>query len=476
MIDNIIILAAGYGKRMLSKKPKVLMDLRGKVILEHVCDIPPKDTSKIVVISDFIRSLVPESIYNREDIVFVNQKDRLGTGDAVKVAVNNPSYKNTGLTVILYGDTPFISFETIKKACNKITKDGFSLVVLSFSCLERNQYGKLIFDEKTNLLKKIEEGIDEGDICNSGFFVIKSQDLKENINKIKINSKGEYYLTDLVEVLYKNGIKTSNLECDISETIGVNTVEDFAKANSFYKRKLCFDLIKKGACFADLEKTSLMFDTEIGDGTYVDESVVFGKNVKVGKNCRIEPFVSLSDCVIGDNCIIESNSVVRDKTILGENSIIKSFSLVSGLTASENCKIGPFSRIRDNTVFDSDVEIGNFVEVKKSKLGRLTKAKHLSYVGNVSSGESCNIAAGTIFCNYDGVNKHNTEMGDRVFIGSQTALVAPLKLGSDVFIAAGSIVKKDLDNDDFFVSKQDAKTLKNTTKKFFKKKKNTPIS
>ena len=448
MIDAII-LAAGQGTRMKSNKAKVLHQIGGKSLLQNVVDaINPLSASINIVIGNDAE-LVKNSIKNHS-INWVVQKKQLGTGHAVqqvKTCINNKS-----TCIILYGDVPLISTNTIKLLIDQSQLTGFSL--LSVTLDEPSGYGRIVRD-KNKLIQAIIEHKDADEEkqkikeINTGIMAIQGSLLKKYICQLETNNKqGELYLTDIVEIAVSDNVTISSLVCDnVSEVMGINNNNQLAEAERIYQQKQAKDLMSKGLTIKDPNRFDCRGNLIFGKDCVIDVNVVFEGENELGENVLISPNCIIKNAKIGDHAEIKANSII-------ENSIIGSHTTV-----------GPFARVRPETKVGNYAKIGNFVEVKKSTIGDKSKVPHLSYVGDSSIGQNVNISAGVITCNYDGVNKHQTIIEDGAFIGSDTQLIAPITVGKNATIGAGSTITQDAPSEKLTLSRKKQKTIDNWKRK-----------
>ena len=408
-----IILSAGKGNRMLSDIPKPLHLISGKTMLEWVIDANEAANIKKSII------VIPGNSKNIEDITMkfntVVQPTPLGTGDAVKKAISLLE-KFNGVVIVCFADTPFISANTFKKIISAFDNET-KLVITGFKKIEKNHYGKIIFSKQHEPSEIIEQKDAEtrninSEFCNGGIMAIHSSCLNY-INKIEQNNiTNEFYLTDIVKILKNKKNKISFLEIDENEIFGINNQIDLAAAEKISQNLLRKQAMLNGVKLVDPDSIFLNYDTVIDKNVIIHPNVVFGKNVNVGKQVEIKSFSHLEDCAI-----------------------------------KHGSTIGPFARIRGNSVLGENSKIGNFVEVKKSNLDKNVKINHLSYVGDSEIGNSTNIGAGTITCNYDGQNKNKTIIGKNSFVGSNSTIVAPITIGDNVTLGAGSTFNQDIPND-----------------------------
>jgi len=442
MIDAII-LAAGQGTRMKSNKAKVLHQLGGKSLLQHVVDAINPLSASINIVIGYDAELVKNSI-NSSSINWAVQKKQLGTGHAVQKVKNSINDKST--CIILYGDVPFISTNTIQSLLAQSQSTGFSL--LSVILDDPSGYGRIVRDKNNVIMSIIEQkDADENkqkiNEINTGIMAINGSLLKKYIKQLEPNNKqGELYLTDIVEIAVSDNVTISSLVCDnVSEVMGINNKNQLAEAERIYQQKQAKDLMSKGLTIKDPSRFDCRGNLIFGNDCSVDVNVVFEGENELGKNVLIAPNCIIKNAKIGDHAEIKANSII-------ENSIIGSHTTV-----------GPFARIRPETEVGNHAKIGNFVEVKKSTIGDKSKVPHLSYVGDSSIGQNVNISAGVITCNYDGENKHQTVIEDGAFIGSDTQLIAPITVGKNATIGAGSTITQDAPSDKLTLSRKKQKTV-----------------
>lgn len=426
-----VILAAGLGKRMNSSRPKVLHKVCGTPMLQHVIQVVQRlrPEKTIVIVGQHYERIKKE--ISGSGLSFVQQEKPRGTGDALRSAVS--SLKGFNCTVlVLNGDTPLITATTLKKilACSSKNKDALS--ILSFLAKDPAAYGRILRDNSGTALGIVEDK-DASDSqrqireVNSGFYVI-SPACMNLLKKIRVNkAKGEYYLTDLLSIAADNNLKTG-VYCIGSEEelMGINNRRDLLKAEKCMQSKIIDNHIDKGVTFMDTASVHIQSEVRIGQDTLIYPNVYLEGHTKLGSGCTIYPNVRIINSVIGDYAIIKDSSVIEDSEI------------------RHNTQIGPFAHLRPGSVIGADAKIGNFVEIKKSVIGDRTKASHLSYIGDASVGKDVNIGAGTITCNYDGKKKYKTVIADKVFIGSDTQLIAPVKIGRGAYVGAGSTITRNV--------------------------------
>lgn len=429
---GVVVLAAGLGKRMNSSLPKVLHAIQGSSMLQHVLntlhEIGPQ---KIVVVVGKNAGDIRRSIKNAGAVSFAVQKDAIGTGDALSKAL--PSLRGLKETIVVVnGDTPLVSPETIRKFLMLHKKKRNDLSLLSFAAGDPGSYGRIFRNEKGEVLSVIEDrdattaqkSITE---VNSGVYAIEPGVLRM-LKEIKLNAlKGEFYLTDIVHIAKDRGMKVDAFMIGSEEEfLGVNTLRELEKARELMKKRVIEKWLGKGVYFIDEHSVFLSSDAEIGRGTTIYPNVHIEGDTRLGKGCTIYPNVRIRDSVIGDG------AVIRDSTVI-ENAVVKN-----------RASVGPFAHIRPGSEIGPGAKIGNFVEIKKSVIGSRTKASHLSYIGDAKIGRDVNIGAGTITCNYDGCKKHVTAIGDGVFIGSDSQLIAPVSVGKGAYVGAGSTITRDV--------------------------------
>jgi len=426
---NIVVLAAGQGTRMKSKLPKVLQPLAGRPLLSHVLDTcKALNPVKTIVVyghgGDLVQTTINE-LHPNQTLLWAEQKEQLGTGHAVQQALGH--LDGDCRTLVLYGDVPLVSTKTLQEMLSNTNPASVGLLTVNLK--NPSGYGRIIRDSSDNVTSIVEEK--DADECekaisevNTGIMLLGSTQLNEWLPQLKNeNVQGEYYLTDLIALASNCKVNVlASIVKDPAEVEGVNDRKQLAKLERIYQGKLSAQLMEEGVALADPSRIDIRGKVRAGSDCFIDANCLFEGDVVLGEDCIIEPNCYISNTIIGNGVLIKANSVI-------ENSEI-----------GDDCDIGPFARIRPGTQLCNNAKVGNFVETKKSVIGEGSKINHLSYVGDADIGREVNVGAGTITCNYDGVNKHKTVIGDKAFIGSNTSLVAPVDVGEGATVGAGSTV------------------------------------
>ena len=422
---NIVILAAGKGTRMQSLTPKVLHRLAGKPLLQHVIEAAKGlSPSKMVVIYGYGGDKVPNA-FAHEDIIWVEQKEQLGTGHAVQQA--SPKLDDDGITLILLGDVPLLN----PKSCLSLINKTKSIGLLTVNKQNPSGYGRILRNAQGQILSIVEhkDATDEQrkiTEVNTGIIAVNNAKLKQWLSQLtNNNSQGEYYLTDIVAMAVKEGLTVeAEVTHDESSVEGVNSKADLATLERVYQLAYATKLMEAGASLADPFRIDVRGELKVG------------KDVEIDVGCVFEGHVTLADQVkIGPYCVIKDS-------VVGRATSIAAFTHIDQAKIEADCRLGPYARLRPGAELADSAHVGNFVEIKNSQIGAGSKANHLSYIGDATIGQNVNIGAGTITCNYDGVNKYRTIIEDDVFIGSDTQLVAPVVIGEGATIAAGSTITK----------------------------------
>ena len=441
---DVIILGAGMGTRMHSAKAKVLHLLGEKALINHVIDSSRAlDADNIVAVigyqGDLVRKVLPEGIQ------IAVQEKQLGTGHAVGEALRQLN-SSDGTVLVLFGDVPLITLETLQKLLDE--SQGYSVSVLTAIVPDPGGLGRIIRDENGELTKIVEaadandQELDIQEI-NSGIMAISKKDVIRLLHKLEpANNQGELYLTDIVELALKESLKVKAVVCDDPEEVmGINSQFELALAERILQKRRAKDLATRGARVADLDRLDIRGEVQIGKDCFIDVNVVLAGNVKLGDGVTIGP-----------------GSIVID-SIIGSGVRIHAHTLVEGAEVAADSQLGPFARVRPGTIVGAKAKIGNFVETKKAYIGPGSKASHLAYLGDTKIGADCNIGAGTVTCNYDGVAKNETKIGDNVFIGTNSTLVAPLVIDSEAFVAAGSTITTDVSHSVLAVGRAKQKNI-----------------
>jgi len=424
---QVVILAAGQGKRMNSDLPKVLHSLAGKPLLGHVVETARELASEHICVVHGHGGELVKTALTGDDLAFALQMPQLGTGHALQQAL--PHLTKAPLTLVLYGDVPLVRAETLRTLLEAAGKGAAVLTALlddptGYGRILRNKAGRVtgIVEQKdaTATQRRIRE-------INTGIMALPTAKLAQWLPKLQNrNAQKEYYLTDVIALAVKDRLPVTGVQAeDAGETEGVNSRVQLARLERAYQQRLAAQLLEAGVTLVDPQR----FDQR---GT-----LQCGRDVQIDVNCVFEGAVSLADGVsIGANCMIKDVSI-------GPGTRIEPFCHLDGAKIGTGCRIGPYARIRPGTTLAAEVHIGNFVEVKASDIGDGSKANHLSYVGDSTVGRNVNIGAGTITCNYDSANKHRTVIEDDVHIGSDVQLVAPVRVARGVTVGAGTTVWKD---------------------------------
>ena len=440
---EVCILAAGKGTRMKSSKPKVLHPIAGRPMLRHlVSTVQSLNINNVHVVVGSGADEVKQSFQN-DDIDFVLQLEQKGTGHAVMQAL--PHLDESKRVLILLGDAPLLKAETIEK----MLKCECDLGVLTVIQANPFNYGRIIrqHDQIIEIVEEKDAGDEQRQISevNTGVMIADVKKLSRWLDRITPeNSQGELLLTDIVKMANSDGdVVKGIVAADPIEVQGVNDFEQLSQLERYYQTTIAKQLMQGGVHLMDPNRIDVRGDLKVGADSTIDINCIFEGNVSLGSNVRVGANCKIIDSTIADNVEIKPNSIIE------------------GASLEAGCSVGPFVRLRPGAQLGQDVAIGNFVEVKKTTLGKGSKASHLSYLGDAIIGAGVNIGAGTITCNYDGVNKHITEIQDDVFVGSNTALVAPVVVGQGSTIAAGSTITKKIDADSLAIGRGRQKNLSN---------------
>ncbi|WP_170409284.1 bifunctional UDP-N-acetylglucosamine diphosphorylase/glucosamine-1-phosphate N-acetyltransferase GlmU [Ruegeria atlantica] len=436
MTTALVILAAGKGTRMNSDTPKVLHPIAQTPMLVHTMRagavLSPART--VIVTGHGSEAVAKVAQVEDENAQIAVQDEQLGTAHAVAQA-RDALNGFEGDVVVLYGDTPFLQPETLEKMIEVRAKN--DLVILGFEAADPARYGRLVMNGEN--LERIVEYKDASDeeraitLCNSGLLACDAQTLFALIDAVgNDNASGEYYLPDVVEIARNRGLSVTAVACDEAQTLGVNSRADLAAADTIFQSRARAELLNSGVTLMAPETVYLAADTVIGRDTVIEPNVVFGPGVT-----------------------IESGATIR------------AFSHLEGCHVSRGAVVGPYARLRPGTELAENTRIGNFVETKNAQIAEGAKVNHLSYIGDASVGAATNIGAGTITCNYDGVMKHQTTIGENVFVGSNTMLVAPVSLGDGAMTATGTVVTRDVEPDALAVARSKQENKPGYARKLF---------
>lgn len=434
---HVVILAAGAGTRMKSSRAKVLMPLAGRPLLAHVIESARAlQPAAIHIVYGHGGDQVQAAFAEQADLSWVLQAERLGTGHAVEQAL--AVVPNGSRVLVLYGDVPLTRVETLQRLL--ATEGGFSLLTTRLA--EPRGYGRVLCDGNANVRAVIEEkDADDAQraVClvNTGILVCGARVLRGWIKALDHdNAQGEYYLTDIFRMAAAKGRAARSVECaDPFEAAGANTPLQLSELEAAYRQRAARALMDDGVRLADPLRIDVRGTVTAGRDVELDVDVVLEGRVALGDEVRIGAFSRLRDVQLAPGTVVQSHCDLDGVVTLGP------------------CTIGPFARLRPGTELAAGVHVGNFVETKKTRLGQGSKANHLTYLGDSEVGRGVNIGAGTITCNYDGVNKHLTRIGDGAFIGSNSALVAPVSIGADATIGAGSVITHDAPDGELTVAR-----------------------
>lgn len=442
---SAVILAAGKGTRMYSQLPKVLHKIGHKSMLQHVIDtVTLTHPDNIFVVYGHGKALLEDALYH-QPIQLVLQAEQLGTGHAVKQAI--PHLTDDEDVLILYADTPLISVETLQALIANKPQNGISLLTVLLD--DPTGYGRIVRQdgEIVAIVEQKDATVEQQAIneVNTGIMLVSGQQLKSWLEQItNHNAQQEFYLTDIIGLAHRDGcsIKATHPSADF-EVEGVNNRLQQAHLERTYQHHIAKQLLLAGVTLLDPQRFDLRGQLEHGMDVVIDCNVIIEGHVKLGNNVYIGAGCILKNCTIGDNCDISPYSVIEDSVL------------------ATDCTVGPFARLRPGSILDEKAHVGNFVELKKAHLGKGSKAGHLSYLGDSQIGNNVNIGAGTITCNYDGANKHQTIIGDDVFVGSDSQLIAPVSIGSGATIAAGTTVTSHVSDNELVISRVKQRQIAN---------------
>ena len=437
MLD-ILILAAGKGTRMRSDLPKVLHPIGGKALVQHVANTARQvGGEQLLIIVGHGAEKVEEKM-SAPDVQFILQAQQLGTGHAVQQVL--PKLRNDATVLILYGDVPLTRAETLQKLIAKVSN--ISMGLLTVNMQDPTGYGRIVRNSANEVIAIVEHkdaNDEQKKICeiNTGIMAVSAKHLQTWLPKLtNNNAQGEYYLTDIIAMAKADGVSINVEQPNaVEEVEGINNRQQQAALERFYQKQKANELMVAGVTLLDPARIDIR------------GSLAAGRDVVIDVNCVFE-----GDVVLGDGVVIEPNCIIINSKI-GKGTHIKAYSHIEDSTVAAECDIGPYARLRPGTQLADGVKIGNFVETKKAIIASGSKVNHLSYIGDATIGSGVNIGAGTITCNYDGVNKFKTDIGDNVFVGSNSALVAPVKLGAGSTIAAGSVITKNVEAEELAIAR-----------------------
>jgi bifunctional UDP-N-acetylglucosamine pyrophosphorylase/glucosamine-1-phosphate N-acetyltransferase len=442
---SVIILAAGQGKRMVSDLPKVLHPLGGRPLLAHVLETTRGlQADRCCVVYGHGGEAVKTAFADRAGIEWVEQPQQLGTGHAVGQVL--PAIPADAIVLVLYGDVPLVRAETLQPLVASAHQGYLGLLTVELA--NPSGYGRIIRNQTGHVVRIVEDKdttaaerrIHE---VNTGILAVQAPRLQTWVSTLKNdNSQGEYYLTDVIERAVQDGVRVEAFTAAEPEEVqGVNDRLQLAQLERYYQRRQVETLLFNGVTLLDPARVDLRGKVTAGRDVVIDVNVIFEGEVRLGDRVRIGPH-----CVLRD-------------TVLGDDTEVLSHCRIEGAEVGRGVQIGPFARLRPGARLADGVKIGNFVEVKQSVIGRDTKVNHLTYIGDAEIGAAVNVGAGTITCNYDGANKHKTIIGDRVFVGSNVALVAPVKVGEGATLGAGSTITRDVPADSLAITRAPQKTV-----------------
>ncbi len=441
---SVIILAAGAGTRMRSSKPKVLHKLAGIPMVEHVYNTcMALGAQQVQLVYGHGGDLLKQQCAHF-NVTWVLQDEQLGTAHAVLQA--SPNINGDDVSLILYGDVPLIKAETLNVLVKQASANNVSLLTVSLD--DPAGYGRIV-RENGKVISIIEHKDASDEIktikeVNTGILAVKAAYLNECLNKIgNDNSQGEYYLTDIIALAVKDGNEVVTTQVEHSHEVeGINDRKQLVRLERIFQGGIAEKLLENGISLADTERIDVRGELNAGKDSYIDINCVFEGEVNLG-----------TGVTIGAACVIKNSSIASD-------CIIKPYSVIEGAVIEKNTEVGPFARIRPGTHLKENSRVGNFVEIKNTSLGNNSKASHLSYLGDSEIGKNVNIGAGTITCNYDGANKFKTIIKDGAFIGSDTQLVAPVTVGENATIGAGSTITRDTEDATLTLSRSVQKSIK----------------
>jgi bifunctional UDP-N-acetylglucosamine pyrophosphorylase/glucosamine-1-phosphate N-acetyltransferase len=450
MALSVVILAAGKGTRMRSSLPKVLHPIADKPMVSHVIESARQlNAENIYLVYGFGGEVLKAKVLG-DDLTFVEQVEQLGTGHAVDMA--SPFINDDENVLVLYGDVPLTKVSTLESLLAVKPDDGMALLTVYLS--NPTGYGRIVRDTSTELVGDVVGIVEQKDAnaeqlkiqeANTGILLANGGDLKRWLGNLSSdNAQGEYYLTDIIAMAHNEGktIATAHPETEI-EVEGANNRVQLAGLERAYQARMAEALMIAGATLRDPARIDIRGNVTVGQEVVIDVNCIFEGEVSIADNVSIGANSILKNCSIGAGSEIKPNTIIEDAKL------------------GENCSAGPFARIRPGSVMHNGSHVGNFVEMKKTTLGEGVKAGHLSYLGDAEIGANTNVGAGTITCNYDGVNKSKTIIGEGAFIGSNSSLVAPITIGAMATIGAGSVIAKDVQDNELAVARGKQRNISN---------------
>ena len=413
-----------------------MQPLAGRPMIDHVITTAGKLTNKISTIIGYKKDVLNKHLSaNFKNVETFVQPELNGTAGAVKAA--QKKIMDDEDVLILYGDVPLISHESLKNALN----DNHDAVILTMIPKDPFGYGRVLKNDSglaTEIIEEKDASPEQKKINEvfTGIMIIKGEMLLSSLEEVNNNNAaGEYYLTDVIKIASKKGVKINPIIVEETEVLGANTKSELHEIENIFREMKSKDLLEQGITLSDASRVDVRGNVTAGKDCSIDVNVILEGEITLGTNVSIGPNCFLKDVVISDNVFIEA------------------FSHIVSTQIGADCNVGPYARLREGTVLEDQAKIGNFVETKKTKIGKGSKANHLAYLGDAEVGEDSNIGAGTITCNYDGTNKHKTKIGNKTFVGTNSSLVAPLNIGNNSYIGAGSVITKDVEDDALAVAR-----------------------
>jgi bifunctional UDP-N-acetylglucosamine pyrophosphorylase/glucosamine-1-phosphate N-acetyltransferase len=459
---TVVVLAAGKGKRLHSKTIKLLHSVAGRPMVAYVLEAAlALKPDRLVTVIGHQAEQIREALEGMPT-AFALQKEQRGTGHAVLRAAGKMALSKDSTMLIVNGDLPTLQPATLRKLLSRHRRSGAVLSVLTAEVEDPSGYGRIIRDARGAIARIVEHGdatarerrVRE---INCGIYCARPDLLMKTLRRLQPdNAQGEYYLTDAVAALLHRGEKVvARCHSDAEEILGVNTRQELARASMTLFERKAEQLQDRGVTILDASRTRIDPRAAVGRDTVIHPDVAIEGPTKLGPDCTVRSGCRIADSRIGRRVEIKDHSVVLESTI------------------GDDAQVGPFAHLRPGSVLETDARVGNFVELKKTRLGRSSKANHLTYLGDSTIGPECNVGAGTITCNYDGVHKHPTTLGKKVFIGSNTQLVAPVEVGDEAYVAAGSTVNRDVPPGALAIARSKQRNIEGWVKDKKRRKKNS---